>query len=563
MTQSRQFKSSTLNFKRTRGMKQTIFATLALLLTSGCGLDADSQRIPEQDGEAKQDDFEPSQGDEGTAGGDSENSQESEVEGAGSIHSPVVSGSYVFHRSEKASRVSAMHGQSLKITNAQVGYPPIAMTAVPNPPPGGARVGVLGRGEQSSEIALVELDAAGKASVAVYPVARSANQILADSKGRYLFAYHNVNTKVPAVPGSDQELSILDLQSKAVVNLSVGAHPREIVFSPDNTKAFVLSADGVSVVSLANLGQGGKQPLIPVAPRLGLDPDRIEIKVEPKLGQAVARANSLNRFWVTDLSNGRMREFELSAPATDLDLQAGRAMLLIPGKEDSSLVELVLPANDTSEPSVIKLGGAYVGVGEYSQDGQSALFYTTRDKASSKPEREKLKLARRQLTFARRGNGDWADQQKLFVDAPIRQIGIAPNQKSAVLLHSEAAQLNPQAPYAYSILDLSAQFPIKKLQHVVSPLNSLLFTPKGDRAALTSRAPDGSQSSVEIVSLDSFVVASHPLPSMAVELGYVESVDSIFVSQAHSLGRVTLLSPSGEIRTVTGFAREDSVKVDP
>lgn len=560
MSKISQNEGRTSNSKKHRAMRQQTLVSIALLsMTSACSMDARSNMTSDEEAGS----FEKAQDDVGEKDGDEQNSQESEVEGAGRIHSSVVSGSYVFHRSENASRISAMHGQSLKIINAQVGYPPIAMTAVPNPPAGGARVGVLGRGEQSSEIALVELDAAGKFHVAVYPVARSANEILSDSSGRYLFAYHNVNSKVPAVPGSDQELSILDLQSKNVVNLSVGAHPREIVFAPDNGQAFVLTADGVSVVSLANLAKGGKQPLIPVVPQLGLDPERMEVKVEPKQGQAVARATALNKFWVTDLSNGQMREFELSAPATDLDLQAGRAMLLIPGKEDSSLVELELPLNDASQPKVIKLGGAYVGVGEFSEDGQSALLYTTRDKASSNQEREKLELARRQLTFARRGSGDWADQQKLFVDAPIRQIGIAPNQKSAILLHSQAAELNPQAPYAYSILDLSAQFPIKKLQHVVSPLSSLLFTPKGDRAALTTRAPDGSQSSVEIVSLDSFVVASQPLPSMAVELGFVESVDSIFVSQAHALGRVTLFSPSGEARTVTGFAREDSVKVDP
>lgn len=548
-----------------RGVTSLGLGLLSLGITSGCTVFSRSDSASDDKGgmdmgseNTGHSDSVGSQGGGATNGGSDVN--ESEQEGQGTVVSPVVSGSYVFHRSATKPKVSGIHSETLNIVSAYVGYPPVALSAIPNPPSGGARVAVLGRTAVAAELATVLVNADGSTAVEVFPVARGVNDVLVDPTGRFVFAYHNVNAKLPSEAGSNQELTVLDLQSKKTTDLSVGAHPRDIVFSSDNTRAFVVTADGVSVLTLASLGSGGKQPLVPVVPRIGLHPDRIEIQIDPASGQAIARATDIQKLWVTDLGSGTQFEYALSGPATDLDVVGGKAFAMIPGEGGSSMIELALPAGDTSVLNAIAINGAYVGVAEFSDDGQTALMYTTRDSGGDSSGDEQND-ERRRVTIARRGSGDWADQQRLFVEAPIREIGISPDHANAILLHKDAKSLNPKAPYAYTLIDLSAQFPIKKLQHVVAPLTSLLFTPSGDRAALTSRASGSGPSAVEIISLRSFVVESRPLASPAVQLGYVEKPKLIFVSQSHALGRVSLFNEKGEVQTVTGFELEGGVKV--
>lgn len=485
---------------------------------------------------------------------------EQESEGQGSLVSPVVSGNYVFHRSAVSAKVSAMHSETLKIISANVGYRGIAMVAVPNAPAGGAKVAVLGRSQVEAEVAIVTIDARGTSQVKVYPVARGVNDVVADPTGRFVFAYHNVTAKLPSTAGSDQELTVVDLQADKAVKVSVGVHPREIVFSQDNQRAFVTTADGVSVLTMLALGEGGKQPLIPVVPRIGLDPKGVEIKIDAASGQAVARALDLDKLWVTDLGSGAQVEFALAGPATDLDVAGGRAYAVVPGEENSSLVELALPVQAGAVPKTVAIQGAYVGVGEYSEDGQTALLYTTRNPGAG-DDADAVDASKRRLTILKRGGGDWASQERLFVEVPVREVGISPDNANAILLHSDAGELNEQAPYAYTLIDLKAQFPIKKLQHVVSPLTALMFTPSGDRAALVSRAASGGASSIEIVSLRSFVVESQRLASPAEQLGFVPKPKLIFVSQQHPLGRVSLFDEAGEVQTVTGFELDGGVKV--
>jgi len=72
--------------------------------------------------------------------------------------------------------------------------------------------------------------------------------------------------------------------------MTVGAHPREIVFATDNTTAWVITAAGVNVVTYAQLGAVGKPPLLPVIDDPGIDPATLVLppSVVPASGQQLA-----------------------------------------------------------------------------------------------------------------------------------------------------------------------------------------------------------------------------------------------------------------------------------
>src|SRR5690606_32313664 len=125
----------------------------------------------------------------------------------------------------------------------------------------------------------------------------------------------------------------------------------------------------------------------------------------------------------------------------------------------SDLVEIELPV---ASPAFVvhPVPDEYVGLTALAPGGDRAILYTTvnpfEDTSAPDP--------RQRVTIARRSASGWTDLTTVFVEVPVRSVGIAPDDANAILLHAEAPALNPHAPWPYTLLDLGAAFPIKKLQ---------------------------------------------------------------------------------------------------
>ncbi len=264
-----------------------------------------------------------------------------------------------------------------------------------------------------------------------------------------------------------------------------------------------------------------------------------------------------------DLATGNQTVLELPGFPTDVDVSADGsfAIAVLPNKIASRLVEIPLPVGGPDDFTVTDLGDEYVGVASIGDDGDTALLYTTVDPWELDGEVGPNGDPRKRMTILRRaGTGSWDEQLTMFTEVPIRAVGIAPDSNNAILLHDRAPALNSAAPWPYTLIDLSATCPIRKVQQVTAKPQSVLFTPDGTRAAVAIRDEPGTVRQVDLVDLNSFIVDALPLGSPPQGLGYVEPTDKIFISQEHGSGRITFVSADGSVQTATGFELNDDVK---
>ncbi len=484
-----------------------------------------------------------------------------EDEEEGDFRVPETSGKYVYSASETTDRVAAINTDSLAIDVVDVGGGPTEVRAIPGQPVGAGAVGVLD--VVTEDVALVRTSAENVTTVELRDVTPSANDLRVSADGSWLIAYHDIDKGVLVGPGSDQEVTLVSPDSATESTfLTVGLHPRDVVFSPDSTKIFVTTDDGVNVIDLTAPTISGKPTLFPVVSDPGIDPQTLEVVVAPQSSQAIARVNGDSWLVLTDLDTGAQTTLDLPGFPTDLDLgpDGSYALLTVPGQGGSSIVRVPLPATSSTDFEVFPIGDEYVGVAELADSGDSMILYTTQNPWEDSGTEPPLGDPRTRFTIARIGAGSWEDQTTLFTEVGIRAVGIEPSGRSAILLHDEASDIYPNAPWPYTIVDLSVPFPVKKVQTAEAKPGPVLFTPTGDRAAVSVRDDAASVRRVDLVDLESFIVDGLNLGSPPQGLSYVQLTDKIMISQEHPTGRITFVSGDGEVQTVTGFELSDAVK---
>lgn len=526
-----------------------------------------------------------------------------EEEDEGDFRVPQASGKYVYSASETTDSVAVIDTATLVIDVVEVGQGPTVVRPIPGDGDAGS---VVVLDQRSDDIAVLRTGPAGTTSVALYPVTAGANNLAVSPDGAHVLVFHDHDGPEQLGPGSDQELTVLDLAAGTTYAMTVGAHPRDVVFSTDHQTAWVITAAGVNVLRFADLGLVGKPPLLPVVTDPGLDPATIEVQVSASLGVALARVHMSPWIAVTDLEGGALTVLDLPGAPTDLDIApAGDfAILTIADTGGSSFLELSLPLDPDTPFTAHAVDGEYVGQSAISPDGDAMLLFTTVDPYALTLPPSQILLdrqddpefagssdtgsstttgdtstgadttaetttsettagppppdPRQRITLARRDGPTWSLVTQ-FVEVPVASVGVAPDSATAILVHTADAT-TPAAPWSYSLLDLTPQFPLLKRQNTEAEPGTVLFTPDGDRAAVLLRDDAADIRKVDLVDLGNFIVAPLQLGSPPEGAGHVDVTEKIYVSQAHPTGRITFIDPAGAVQTVTGYVLNDSVK---
>ncbi len=512
---------------------------------------------------------------------------------------PKASGRFVYSASELTDSVAVIDSSNLSIDVVGVGRGPTVVAPLAANGPMQGAVAVLDQG--SDDVALLTTDQAGASSVEIIDATPGANNLVVSPDGRFLMVHVDVDGPEEIGPGSDQEITVIDVTSNAVYPMTVGAHPREIAFSSDSSRAFVVTADGVNVIDFDQIDMIGIPDIIPAYTDPGIDPDTLEVQVAADLAIALARVDGRKSLVATDLLTREQQVFELDAVPTDLDIAPGAsfAVLTVPRAAGSQIVELPLPLGTGALQSHV-ISQEYVGLAALSPTADTLLLYTTQNPfeggvppddegttttgvdptgdtdtetdtdtdtdggttTGSEPEPNPDAVPpnrdpRLRLTIARRDGSGWDTSITLFVDRPIKSVGIAPDGASGMLLHQPTEDA---IPYAYTLLDLEKEFPVKKLQTVEATPEPVLFTPDGARSVVLLRDDAQGVKRVDQVDLHTFIVDGFDLGSPPEGTGYVDATDKIFVSQDHPTGRITFIDAASGVETVTGYRLNDAVK---
>lgn len=536
-----------------------------------------------------------------SGGGDETGEPPPEEEPDADFRVPRASGRFVYSASELTDSVAVIDSTNLAIDVVGVGRGPTVVVPILGSDTDQGRVAVLD--QRSNDVALLSTTAAFSSSVSVRDVTAGANNLAVSPDGGFVFVYHDVDGEEALGAGSDQEVTVLDVAGDASYAMTVGAHPREVVFSSDSTRAYVITDDGVNVVPVAELATLDKPDVIPVVSDPAVDPSTVEIHVAADRDVALSRVEGETEVVATDLVTRAQYAFELPDIPTDLDLAADGsfAILTTPSTAGSRFWELALPVDATSTPVPYELPSEYVGLAQIAPGADAIVLFTSvnpfvdgttvlgggttggssssgaagsssaasGDGGSSSsdgggtggvdtgpdPEQD----PRQRVTLVRRDGAGWGAAVTLFVDDPIQAVGIAPDGANALLLH-EPDTSDDNAVWSYTLLDLSKTFPVKKRQTIETKPGPVLFSPEGDRAVVLLRDEENSVQRIDRIDLRTFIVESLELGSPPEGAGYVAATTKIFVAQEHPTGRITFIDADGGVETVTGFRLNDAVK---
>jgi YVTN family beta-propeller protein len=283
-----------------------------------------------------------------------------------------------------------------------------------------------------------------------------------------------------------------------------------------------------------------------------------DVSVTADGAYAVARRDGSSELLLVDLKTHTVTSLDLSSTITDLDL------LDLPGsgsvafavlREESMLVRIDIPGGFTDpahQPPPWQFPGETIGSVTMSSGGKYAVLYTT------------ATPVKRLVIF------DLATDiyQGLDLQRPIRALAIAPDQKTALVLHpvpatsgtggiSGAGGASGAADngYGYTMVRLDYPAYAKWLDAAADP-NPFAITPNSTHAFVLQRDDKKSVRIATRISLGSFIADSFPLGSPPNSVAALsEATHKVFVGQVHPEGRISFIDwVTGDVQSVTGFA---------
>ena len=470
---------------------------------------------------------------------------ETEVE----LGAPISSDHFVYVAMTAQDKLARIDGRTLAVKSTPVGESPRVVASIPNSD------GAIALDSVNGTVTIVrptgETD-----SRKVLPTLPHLNRVDVDPSGRYAVVWFDLQKQIAdggiGGIGSFQDVTVLNLSPgvERAVDLTVGFRPRDVQFDAAGTRGYVITQDGVSVIDLgySTTHPPSIVPPVPVADPL-MPTANIEVAITATGQFAAVRLADQPIVRIVDVTGappGRIWDIPLASVPTDIDLSPDGTKVYVV-QRDAHLLSIV------DAPSATLLQdidiGAAMGSLVLSRDGRRALLYTN----ATLDER---------ITMVKLDEPNYPHVTWPLKKA-VRAVGISPTGTSAIVIDAKA----PGDPgtagtvdefidrsYGYTLLDMATGF--AKLQITPVDPGPFVYASDGSKAYV---ALDGGDSvtavrAVQIVTVQTGVVATKQLGSPPAAVGILPVAGEAFVAQRHPLGRVTFVGIANDaLRTVTGF----------
>lgn len=279
----------------------------------------------------------------------------------------------------------------------------------------------------------------------------------------------------------------------------------------------------------------------------------VDISVTRTGDYAIARRQGTPVLLLVDLKAKTVSTMMLSSEITDLDLvdTATGAQAFAVLRSESTLVRIDIPAGFTDESHRKRwpFSGSMIGSVSISAKGTYALLYTT---AVASKDLAVFDLVAEQV----------APTPTLY--KTIRAVAIAPDEKTALVLHTKTASSSTSSSptqqdlvdqsWGYSMVNLTTGF--SKLMTTPADPNPFIITPDSSNAFVLLRDDKASIRTVQRISLESFIQSDFSLGSPPTSIGALSvKTNKVFVGQLYPEGRISFINwDTDEVQTVTGFA---------
>jgi hypothetical protein len=533
-----------------------------------------------------------------SSGGAADAGLPAETKAEDNYKSPVATGNLVWIANPTSGLVAYIDAATFTVQTVQAGNGPTYLAAVPDTTDDVAIVlNVL------SQDATLLRNHAGMLSATTFPSTADANSWAISNSGRWALAWTNAAFVSNADPTEGfQDVAVLDLHGMVQpITLSVGYRPSQFAFSSDESKAFAVTQDGISVIDLvdgtqptvtanyalsasggqampdagapdgsgeasmtdgpssaeASTGDGSTEDVATVPP-VPLDDggpptSTPDVSFTPDGAYALVRSDGVAAITVVSLKDGTSVAVPLPSAPTDLDLSPDGTFALAVLRDSSQVVTLPIPGVFTAPMSftTTTIAGELIGraivTAKQSSGQQLALLFTTVAPVD-------------RLTVMTLGPSP--SYRVVQLHDPVYAVFPTPDAQNAVVLHNVTPDPASGIEGAFSIVPIAVDLPTK-IVGVPAPPTAVALSPTSDRALVTVKDTNTGTFGLYMGLMPSLQVLQYPLASPPIAVGIVAGADRGYVAQDYTEGRITFVdlgSPGcdagtacTQARTITGF----------
>ena len=484
-----------------------------------------------------------------------------EMEVESSYEVPVATGSYIWVANPDSGRVAYVAGATLQVHTVEAGNAPTYISAIPS----ATDDAVVVLNVLSDDATILRVASGGQLTKnTVSGLASGANALTVSPSGRWVTAWTDArNIASPNPLQGYQAITLIDLSATPPQKtiLSVGFRPVDVAYAADDSAAFAVTEDGVSVVDLTHAGAPRVAGNVPLTTDPTEDADTRDVSITPNGRLAVVRREGSASLGIVDLTTGTLGSIALSGAITDVDLTAdGKSAVAI--VRDTAEVAVIPLAGGIPDPATVQhvtIAGETIGSASIAADGKTVLLYTNA-------------VAAERLTVLTLGATPTYRVVKLH--APVLAVFATADASNAIVFHSESAAPtttvtattdagragtpdaglpSQTATNAFSLVPLAADLPAL-IEVTDVPPQAVAITPAGDRVLITERDDTKKIYGVYVGQFPSMEIQKIALASPPIAVGVLATANEGYVAQKNAEGRITFVAlDSGQARTLTGF----------
>lgn len=443
---------------------------------------------------------------------------------------PAATDAYVFVANPDRATVTRISVPGLQVETRAVGAGPVAVATTEDY----TRAVTLNVDADSMSV----IDAA-TFGVTDVPIRENLNQLSLSPDGRWAMAWYDPDADDEGQNEgvhSFNEVSFVRLDTAVHTPMAVGFNPRGVRWTPDGSKALVVSDGSLAVIDLtADL----LEPLLIDIAEDPLDaPPAEEVEITPDGRYAFVRQFGAEEILVVALVDLTVDSMPVGINPTDLDLtpSGGEIAVVARGSREIWVFDALNPYD---EPLVVPFPtDSPYGSVIFAGNGDRAVLYTN---ASD---------------LTRYAVWDTTDDSVIerTIVKPIQSVGLSPTGGSLLLFHTreDAADADPDSPFAgkwaLTLVDMD--------DHRQNPM---ALTAEPSAYTTTDDGRYGffimeGEPYLETLVFDTLLYDEVKLKSDPVFVGALPGTDVAWASQEHDLGRISFYdADNGTLDTVTGF----------
>jgi|CZKU01.1.fsa_nt_gi hypothetical protein len=553
----------------------------------------------------------------GSSGGSSSRSSDGgmaalppEVKVENKYKAPVATGNFVWSANPTSGRVAYIDAKTFDVQTAEAGNAPTYLAAVrdANHPTDDLAVVI---NVLSQDATLLRVDSTGRLSTQTYVSTVDANSWAISPTGRWGIAWTDATFVSNADPTEGfQSLAVMDFGNPATGSppvpatiLAVGYRPVEIAFTEDDSRAFAVTEDGISVVDLT-----GQEPIVirqdplsaEAAPPVGdasspsgdaapADAGEAsaalpsgdasganssgddstntadagtpaagapDVSFTPDGAYALVRRDGLSVVTIDSLADGSLTTIPLPAAPTDLTISPLGDFAVAVLRDTSTVVVLPIPGvvGHPAAITTVPITGQLIGRALISADEKSVVLFTTVAPVDS------ITV----LTLS-----PPATYRTVALHAAVQAVFPTADGKYAIVLHQPPAT-GSAVKGAFSVVPIAQELPAVIQSLPAAPTAVAL---SNDRAIVSISDGPSSTYGLYMVLMPSLEVRPYVLASPPIAVGIAAGAGRGYVAQDYSEGRITFVDLSEGVppdggggftaRTITGFELSAGIVVGP